>query len=224
VHTQDPQAREAAIKVVTKLSSAYKRGFMPPALQNWNDNDDNNAFHAKLLVMDLDGTISTEVALWHEKDQYEDVLTLPLPLDNGGKPVASMSGVNAAVLPKGSKNVEAAKDFLKYSIQPKVLAAYLKAGLGRWLPPMPSIVNADPGFWLDPKNEPLRAYTQQGIYGPTVPPYEVYNPARAQVSTEHLFDVAILDVINKGVTPEAAIAKAFKRCDEIFANYPIQEG
>ena len=221
VHTDDPHAREAAIKTVEKLSSAYKRGFLAPGCQNWNDNDDNNAFHAKLLVMDLDGTISTEVALWKQKDEYNDILTLGLPLGNDGKPVTGVKGVAAAVVPKGAPNLELAKEFLKYSIEPKALGAYLKTGLGRFLPPMKSIADDDKAFWLDPKNEPLQAYTQQGVYGPTIAPYEVFNPARAQVSTEHVFALAILDVINKGVTPEAAIDKAFKRTDEIFAKYPI---
>jgi multiple sugar transport system substrate-binding protein len=36
---------------------------VPPGAINWNDADDNNAFHAKQIVMDLDGTISTEVAV-----------------------------------------------------------------------------------------------------------------------------------------------------------------
>src|SRR5271169_4194653 len=123
VHTDDPQAREAAIKTVERLSTAFKKGFMPPAIQNWNDNDDNNAFHAKLLVMDLDGTISTEVALWKEKDEYNDILTLGLPLSNDGKPVTGVMGTAAAVVPKGAKNIDAAKEFLKYSIEPKVLGA-----------------------------------------------------------------------------------------------------
>jgi len=39
-----------------------------------------------------------------------------------------------------------------------------------------------------------------------------------------VFALAILDTINKGVTPEAAIDKAFKRTDAIFAKYPIEEG
>ena len=34
----------------------------------------------------------------------------------------------------------------------------------------------------------------------------------------------MIDVINKGVTPQAAVDKAFKRCDEIFAKFPIEEG
>jgi multiple sugar transport system substrate-binding protein len=223
LHTDDPQVREAAVKVVTRLATAFKSGAMPSAIQNWNDNDDNNAFHSKLLVMDFDGTISTEVALWKEKEQYDDILTLGLPLGNDGKPVTSVMSTQALVVPKGAPNLAVAKDFLKYSLEPKVLAALLKAGLGRRLPPMKSIVENDKAYWLDPNNEPLAAYTQQGMYGPTIAPYEVFNPARAQVSTEHVFPLAILNVINKGGTPEAAVDAAFKRCEEIFAEYPIQQ-
>jgi multiple sugar transport system substrate-binding protein len=210
-HGDDPKIREAAIKWVTRLATDYKQGFMPLSI------------HSKLLVMDMDGTISTEVALWEEKEDYNDILTLGLPLSNEGKPLPSIIGAAVAVVPKGAKNVELAKEFLKFSIEPEVLAPYLKTGLGRFLPPMPSIVENDKAFWLDPKNEPLQAYTKQGVLGPTIPPYEVFNPARAQVSTEHVFPLAILDVINKGATPEAAVDTAFKRCEAIFAEYPIQQ-
>jgi len=221
VQTDDPQIKEAAVKVVERLTTAYKKGYMPPAIINWNDNDDNNAFHAKLIVMDFDGTISTEVALWKEKEQYNDILTLGLPLSNDGEPLAGIMATAAAVVPKGAPNIAVAKEFLKYSIEPEVLGTYLKTGLGRFLPPMRSIVENDKAFWLDPKNEPLEAYTRQGIYGPTIPPYEVFNPARAQVSTEHVFGLAINDAMNNGMTPEAAIDKAFRRCEAIFAKYPI---
>jgi multiple sugar transport system substrate-binding protein len=222
-HGDDPQIREAAIKATETLTNAYKQGFIPPGVLSWNDNDDNNAFHSKLVIMDFDGSISTEVALWKEKEDYNDILTLGLPLSNEGKQLPSIIGAATAVVPKGAKNVAAAKEFLKYTIEPKVLGAYLKTGLGRNLPTMPSIVKNDPGFWLDPKNEPLYAYTNQGILGPTIPPYEAFNPARAQVSTEHVFALAMIDVMTNGMTPQAAIDKAFKRTEEIFTKYPIQQ-
>jgi multiple sugar transport system substrate-binding protein len=222
-HSDDPQIREAAIKTVETLANTYTKGFMPGSALNWNDNDDNNAFHSKLIVMDFDGTISTEVALWNDKEAYNDILTLGLPLSNEGKPLPSVVGIAAAVVPKGAKNIPVAKEFLKYSIEPKVLADYLKVGLGRFLPPMPSIVKDDPGFWLDPKNEPLEAYTRQGVFGPTIPPYEVFNPARAQVSSERVFALAGIDVIRNGMTPQAAVDKAFKRTEEIFAKFPIAQ-
>jgi multiple sugar transport system substrate-binding protein len=223
LHTDEPQIKEAAVKTLEKLTTPFKAGFVPPAVLNWNDADDNNAFHAKLVVMDFDGTISTEVALWHDKEAYNDILTRGVPLGNDGKELPSILGAATAVIPKGAKNIAAAKEFLKYSIEPKVLAAYLKGGLGRFLPTMPSIVENDKAFWLDPQNEPLTAYTRQGVLGPIVAPYYVFNPAKAQVDTEHVFMVAAIDVMNNGAAPAAAIDKAFKRCEAIFADYPIQQ-
>jgi multiple sugar transport system substrate-binding protein len=58
---------------------------------------------------------------------------------------------------------------------------------------------------------------------PTMPVYEAYNPAIAQVNAEHAFSVAEYDVMKEGMAPEAAIDKAFKRADEIFAKYPITQ-
>ena len=88
--------------------------------------------------------------------------------------------------------------------------------------PVPEIAKSDP-FWL--KEDPHRtAYAQQTLLGPTLPIYEVFNPAMAQVNTEHLFSVAMFDVIKDGMASEAAIDKAFKRVEAIFAKYPIQEG
>ena len=83
--------REAAIKALTYPATAYKEGFVPPGAINWNDADDNNAFHAKQIVMDLDGTISTEVAVLSQgkKEDYDDIVTMGLPLSNDGKPVPS---------------------------------------------------------------------------------------------------------------------------------------
>ena len=63
LHLDDPRVREAAIKALTYPATAYKEGFVPPGAINWNDADDNNAFHGKQIVMDLDGSLSTEVAI-----------------------------------------------------------------------------------------------------------------------------------------------------------------
>jgi multiple sugar transport system substrate-binding protein len=146
LHADDPQVKEAAIKTVTYPTTAYKEGFVPPGAINWNDADDNNAFHAKQIVMDLDGTISTEVAVLSQgkKGDYDDIVTMGLPLSNDGKPVPSEALHTGGVIPRGAKNVEVAKDFLKFLIQPEVLNAYLKAGLGRNIPCMPSIAKNDP--------------------------------------------------------------------------------
>jgi multiple sugar transport system substrate-binding protein len=102
----------------------------------WNalpgvDADDNNAFHAKQIVMDLDGTISTEVAVLSQgkKGDYDVIVTMGLPLSNDGKPVSSEALHTGGVIPRGAKNVEVAKDFLKFLIQPEAVLRELPASL-----------------------------------------------------------------------------------------------
>jgi multiple sugar transport system substrate-binding protein len=218
LHLDDPQVKEAAIKTLTYPTTAYKDGFVPPGAINWNDADDNNAFHAKTIVMDLDGTISTEVAIMKNKQDYDDIVTMGLPLSNDGKRVPAQATTACGLVPQGAKNVEVAKDFLKYLIQPKVVGEYLKVGLGRNIPAMKSIVKDDPWWTEDPHR---KAYVEQGLLGPTVPEFFVYNPAFAQVRNEHVFPTGWADVMQGGMTPQAAAQKAFKRVEEIFAKYPI---
>src|SRR5499427_4249861 len=220
LHLDDPKVREAAIKALTYPATAYKEGFVPPGAINWNDADDNNAFHAKQIVMDLDGTISTEVAVLSQgkKEDYDDIVTMGLALSNDGKPVPSQAGNGTLLIPKGAKNVAVAKDFLKYIIQPKVNNERLKTGLGRNIPCMPSIVKNDPWWFADPHRA---AYTGQGVLGPTLPQFWAYNPAYAQIQNEHVWMQGWMDIIQSGMTPQAAAEKAFMRVEEIFAKYPI---
>jgi multiple sugar transport system substrate-binding protein len=221
LHLDYPKVREAAIKALTYPATAYKEGFVPPGAINWNDADDNNAFHAKQIVMDLDGTISTEVAVLSQgkKEDYDDIVTMGLALSNDGKPVPSQAGPVCGLIPKGAKNVEVAKEFLKFLIQPKVCNEYLKTGLARRVPAMPSIVKGD-AWWLDPADPHRVAYVKQAL-GPSVPNFWVYNPAYAQVQNEHIWSVGWVDIMKEGMSPQAAAEKAFKRIEEIFAKYPI---
>jgi multiple sugar transport system substrate-binding protein len=223
LHLDDPQVKEAAIRALTYPTTAYKEGFVPPSAINWNDADDNNAFHGKQIVMDLDGSLSTEVAIIKNQQDYNDIVTMGLALGNDGKPVPSQAVSLSGLIPKGAKNVEVAKDFLKYLIQPKVDNEYLKTGLGRRLPAMPSIVKDDP-WWVDPTDPHRVSYTNQGLLGPTLPSFWVYNPAYAQVQNEHVWQIAWAEIMKDGATPQAAAEKAFKRVEEIFEKYPITQG
>src|SRR5215831_16577993 len=214
LHLYDPRVREAVLETLIYPTTAYKEGFVPPGAINWNDADDNNAFHAKQIVMDLDGTISTEVAVIHNEQDYRDIATIGLPLSNDGKPVPSQAPSACGLIPKGAKNIEVAKDFLKYLIQPQVLNEYLKTGLGRNVPCMRSIVTDDP-WWLDPRDPHRAPYIQQGLLGQIVPTFWTFNPAYAQVQNEHVWPSAWAVIIKDGIAPQAAAEKAFKRVEEI---------
>jgi multiple sugar transport system substrate-binding protein len=223
LHLDDPKVREAALQALTYPTTAYKEGFIPPGAINWNDADDNNAFHGKQVVMDLDGSLSTEVAIIKNQKDYNDIVTMGYALSNDGKPVPAQQGSLCALIPKGAKNVELAKDFLKYLIQPPILNEYLKTGLGRNLPAMPAIVKNDP-WWLDPKDAHRVAYVRQGLFSPTVPTFWTSNPAYAEVQNEHVWQTAWAEIIQDKATLQTAAEKAFKRVEEIFSKYPIAQG
>jgi multiple sugar transport system substrate-binding protein len=218
VHLDDPQIKEAVIKSLTYITKAYKDGYVPSGALSWNDADDNNAFHSKLFVMDLDGTISTEVAI---KDQAErsEVTTMGLPNKNDGTPMTAELGIGGAFIPKGAKSIDVAKEFMKYLIQPEVSNGFLKEGLGRWLPTMPSIVKNDQ-FWTngDPQ---VKAYVTEGLLSDTVANYPVFNPGWAECNAQQIWGSAEADVIRNGADPKTATETAFKKIETILAKYPI---
>ena len=220
---KDPQILDAVTTAVDRLSTLYMDGFIPPSSVNWNDADDNNAFHAKLCVMDFDGTLSTELAMLRkQKEEYRDVLTIPPPLHNDGSQMPCQFGTSYAMIPKGAANIEVAKDFAKYLIQPDANGKFLKGGLGRFVPILPELVKNDP-FWNDPAQDPHRPpYVQQSFGSELVPFYYTYNPAWAKVRSEHPFNVAIHDVIKEGAKPKDAVAKAYARIEEIFSTFEIK--
>src|SRR5437660_10550221 len=92
-------------------ATAYKEAFVPPSAINWNDADDNNAFHAQQIVMDIDGTISTEVAVLSQgkKEDYDSIVTMGLALSTDGKPAPRMAGTTSGLIPKGAHTGAAAK-------------------------------------------------------------------------------------------------------------------
>ncbi len=220
LHLDDPQVKAAAIKTLTYPTTAYKEGYVPPGAVNWNDSDDNNAFHSKQTIMDFDGSISTEVAIIADKEAYDDIVTMGLAHSNDGKPVPSVAGNFCGLIPKGAKNTAVAKDFLKYLIQPKIDNEYLKGGVGRNVPCMPSIVKNDKWWFADPHRA---AYTQQALLDPTLPTFWSFNPAWAEVQNTHVWQVAWADIIRNGTAPEAAAEKTFKQIEAILAKYPIAQ-
>ncbi len=51
--------------------------------------------------------------------------------------------------------------------------------------------------------------------------YNAFSPAWGQCDAEQIWGQAHADVIKNGMTPAAAIDKAFKRCNQIFARIVI---
>jgi multiple sugar transport system substrate-binding protein len=82
----------------------------------------------------------------------------------------------------------------------------------------PRIAKEDP-WWLDPSDPHRAPYVEESVLGPTAGSYVGYNPAWGQVNTEQLWGTAYADVLKGGMTPQAAIDKAFKTAAAIFSQY-----
>jgi multiple sugar transport system substrate-binding protein len=222
-HGDDAAIKQAVTRSLDRLTTLYKDGAIPPSSINWNDADDNNAFHSQLCVMDFDGTLSTELAmLRNAKDDYDhNVLTVAPPPIAAGKKMTTQFFVGGEMIPKGAKNIAVAKDFCKYWIQPEVNQTFLKGCLGRFVPIFPELAKND-SWWTDLKRDPhVPPYIEQGLVSPTVPDWFSYNPAWAQVRSEHTFNIAFHDIVANAVPVQEASMKALKRVAEIFEKYPI---
>jgi multiple sugar transport system substrate-binding protein len=223
LHVDDPKVRDAAIHSVDFMTKLYIDGYVPPEALSWNDADDNNAYHAKLFVMDSDGTLSPELAVItkNPKGYYEEMRVVMARNKNDGTSMPDQVGAGGGFVPKGAANVAVAKDFMKYFIQPAVMGANLKGGLGRWCPAIPQVVKDDP-WWTDPKLDPHRSqYVDKVVLQPTLPNYNGYNPAWGQVNAEQIWGQCHADVIKNGMTPQQAVDKAFKRVESIFTKFAV---
>ena len=221
LHADDPAVRKAAIMALERLTGPYKAGFVPPGAINWGDVDNNNAFYAKQIVMTPNATISIAVAQMGKADQYfKEIITQGVPNGNDGAPVPSLLGVPLCFIIKGAKNVDGAKDFLKFFIQPARLNNYLKQARGRWTPVMPSLLKTDP-WWLDPSDPHRPVAVRQALVTPTVSWFQIRNPAYAEVNAVQVWAQAEANITQHGMTAEQAADGAFKQIKTIFEKYPV---
>ena len=193
LHVDDPKVKEAVIKALTYPTTAYKEGFVPPSAINWNDADDNNAFHAKTIVMDLDGTISTEVAVLSQGKRritttssrwaWRSAMTASRcragaayrrPDPEGGKERRGRQGI-----PQISDPAEGPQRISENRARPATSRACRRSSrTTRGGPPTRT-----------------GGLVEQGVLGPTLPQFWVFNPAYAQVQNETRFMTGWMDII-----------------------------
>jgi multiple sugar transport system substrate-binding protein len=221
LNIDDPGVRKAAMTALERLTTPYKKGYVPAGSVNWGDVDNNNAFYAKQVVMTPNATISIAVAQMDKEDQYyKEIITDSMPLGNDGKPVPSVLAVSPCLIPKGAKNVDGAKQLLRDFIHPDNLNNYLKQTRARYLPVMMSNIKNDP-YWTDPKDPHRPVAVQTGLVGPSIPYWMTYNPAYAQVVSEQVWMQAEANIVQKGMSVEQATDEAAARMKAIFANFQI---
>jgi multiple sugar transport system substrate-binding protein len=123
----------------------------------------------------------------------------------------------AAVAPKDGRNVETAKDFVRFLVDEGWLAHYLDAAGERLLPPMQKLREGP--LWLDTSDPHRMASVMQIASRPTQYEYTVVsgNWRYDLVWQELVWAKAIHRVAADGITPEQAVDEAIARIKEILS-------
>ena len=221
LNIDDAGVRKAASTALERLTTPYKKGYVPPGAINWGDVDNNNAFYAKQVVMTPNATISIAVAQSDKTEQYyHELVTHGRPLGNDGKPMLGVLAVSPCLIPKGAKNLEAGKALLRDFIKPESLNSYLKETRARYLPVMMKIVKEDP-YWTDPKDPHRPVAVEAGLIQPTIPNWMNRNPAYAQVLSEQVWSQAEANITQKSMSVDQAVDEASARMKSIFEKFKI---
>ena len=148
------------------------------------------------VLMTANPSLSIPVSQRDDTDLYfKKIATREFPKKPSGGRMRSLVSVKQALIFKNAKNINAAKAFLTYFIEPDRLNAYLINSRGRSFPTMPSSLKNT--FWQNSADPHISIAVKQ-FQGPTRPFYQVLNPAYSQVQEESVWGQAIQQVIVDG--------------------------
>ena len=212
----DPAVRDQVVKILADYTTVWAKKCTPPDAVDWTNIGNNQAFHDQRVAMTINSTLSITNALRAKRpdDYYQNTATIPWPQGPGGKAYGIETNFISVVVFKAAKNVEGAKDFLRYLLSEGRLGAYLEASLGRGLPTMPALL-ATP-FWQDPK-DPHRTAAVKQLGRPVAPFYPNLNPKYGQVEAQAVWEKAVSRIAVDGLTPEQAADEAIVQVKEILA-------
>jgi len=210
--------RQAATTSLERLTTPFKKGYVPPGAINWGDVDNNNAFFRPADRDDAQRHISIAAAQ----------MASPIFTTRRSLPAAFPSAMMASWCracwrfpphhPKGSKNVDAAKALLRDFIQPANMNAYLKETRARYLP-VHDLHREERSVLDRPEGPAPPGCGGYGLVKPTVPWWMSYNP--------RLFGCAIRADLGAGGSqyhakqhdPAQATEEAAKRIKQLFEQY-----
>lgn len=214
----NPKTRQGIIKVLDWYVQFYQQGYIPPSALNWLNPENNRNFLNRGVVMTTNDTLSIPAAVKQDSDTYNNkVGILELPNKPNGEPMRYLVTVQQVILLAESENLESAKDFLAYIIQPEINGQFLKVAGARHSPVLKPVWQ-DP-FWAD-KNDPhVSVATHTFTKQPTRIYYTYQNPAYSIVLKENVWGQALKKVLVENISTDQAADEAIARIKQIFVEW-----
>ena len=211
----DPKVREGMIKAMESYTKPFLDRCVPPGAINWQDSDNNVNFLNKITIMAPNPSLSIPASQKNPSPENynKNMVTFEWPDKPDGRPIEYVASVKTAVIFKDAPNKAAAKEFMKFFLEPENLGPYLEGSLARWFPVDQRLI--DTPYWKDQsdphKTVEVRQYTQR----PLVPWPHVFNHKLIQVNAENAWGKAVTRVVLDGATPEEATDELIARIKEV---------
>lgn len=207
----DPKVREGMIQALDSYTKPFRDRCVPPGAVNWQDSDNNVNFLNKITIMVPNPSLSIPASQKNPNpdNYYKHMVTMEWPDKPDGRPIEYTASVKTAVIFKDGKNKAAAKEFMKFFLEPANLGPYLEGSLARWFPVDQRLI--DTPYWKD-ESDPhklveVRQYTQR----PLVPWPHVFNHKLIEINAENAWGKAVTRVVLDGAEPAEAVDELIAR-------------
>ncbi|WP_245562101.1 ABC transporter substrate-binding protein [Stanieria cyanosphaera] len=213
-----PEIRQGIIQCLEWYSKLYQQSYIPPDAINWLNTDNNRNLLNRVVVMTPNVTLSIPAAVRQDNDIYYNQLgILEFPKKPNGQPMRYLLSIKQAVILRDSTHSNLAKEFLRYLIEPNILAEYIKASGIRNVPVQKPLWQ-DP-FWQNSQDPYLTTTTKILTKCPTRLFYTERNPAYSVVLKNNVWGKALTKIVIDRITPEQAADNAIAEIKQIFANW-----
>ncbi|MEM9006447.1 MAG: extracellular solute-binding protein [Cyanobacteria bacterium P01_F01_bin.86] len=216
--------RQRMIAALDEYTRFFLDGYVPPAAVTWAGGGNNHSFIAGESVMTQNLTLSIPLtqklpSSVYNRDavaRYQQIVTIKRPKKPDGTLLSTRKGIKQAIVPKACPHPGAAKDFLKYLIEPQNLNRLITGFKGRVLPVMPELF--EDSLWSDPTDSHLSAAFRIS-QSARLTPYEVIYPAFSEVQSQHLWAKAVHKVVQDKASPTEATNWAIDAIQNIWAQW-----
>jgi len=204
----------AALKFIAGL---YNDKTVPPDVLTWQHGDNDEQYAAGKIAMTLNGpSLYRKLKEGKKKDAGQTIL-VKWPMGPAGEEHRSGIGlVQSFAVFKSCPKPEEAKKLIAHLSTGEAMAKYLAAGGGSFVPVHARLGEGEP--WKGDAN--YRALLENAGRV-RFPGYAgALTPAAILVRREHVLSEMVRDVLERGRTPEEALAGASERIREIHAASP----
>lgn len=201
--------RQRMITALNEYTSFFLDGYVPPSAVTWTGGGNNSSFISGQILMTQNLTLSIPLTqklpsnIYNQDaaDRYQKMVTIGRPKKPDGTDLFTRKGVKQAIVPKACPHPDAAKEFLRYLIEPQNLKQLITGFKGRVLPVMPQLF--EDSLWSDSMDPHLSAAlmiaNRSGLT-----PHEVVHSAFSEVQNQQLWAKAVLKVVQDSTSPTEA--------------------